>query len=308
MNRATSGSAGCAEVPCLARAGVIMLFLSVKLCELSLAAWLVRGVMGASIAREVAQRGELGLAPSQLLPAPLHRHVACLQHSSGNLCCLTGGFRQEGKCCLVLGKRWGNISEVAQLWKGSPEAVETPSLERFKCTWMQPWATWFNPEGGSALSKGWVGWLPETPSNWCYTVALWVGDLWLPVACLSPLACPRFSFSRKKIFKSAPVRCLALPKRNGDILSLHSAASSLWTILKTPFSGCFTFFLSCIHDLCSLAQSVCLLTAGLSPLCSADHFAVMLHLKEGRIADVAESYVTCHAVNGAEWTSHTFLW
>lgn len=56
----------------------------------------------------------------------------------GNLCCLTGGFRQEGKCCLVLGKRWGNISEVAQLWKGSPEAVETPSLERFKCTWMQP--------------------------------------------------------------------------------------------------------------------------------------------------------------------------
>lgn len=76
MNRATSGSAGCAEVPRLARAGVIMLFLSVKLRELSPAARLVRGVMGAPIAREVAQRGELGLAP-------LHGHVVCLQHSGG---------------------------------------------------------------------------------------------------------------------------------------------------------------------------------------------------------------------------------
>lgn len=135
---------------------------SVKQPKLSLAALLVWETMGVSKAREVTQAGKLRLAPSQPLPAPLPKHVLCLHH--GNLCCLTGGFRQEEKCCLVL---WGekNFSQVAQLWNRSLEAVETPSLERFKCTWMQPWATWFSSEGGSAFSKGWVRWFPESHSS-----------------------------------------------------------------------------------------------------------------------------------------------
>ena len=39
--------------------------------------------MGAFIARKAAQAGKLGLVPSQLLSALLHRHVICLQHGSG---------------------------------------------------------------------------------------------------------------------------------------------------------------------------------------------------------------------------------
>lgn len=125
MNCAASSSAGHAEMSCLARAGGVVVFLSVKGCKLPPAALPVQGVMGASIAREVAQAGELRLAPSQLLPAPLRRHVLCLQH--GNLCCLAGGFRQEGKCLLVLGwggnpsVRWPNSGTGAQrLWKLHP--------------------------------------------------------------------------------------------------------------------------------------------------------------------------------------------
>lgn len=143
---ATSRSAGFVEVHCLARARVIMLLLSNALSYHPPPCWCGDGCLhsqGSSTERWTC---------CHPFPSALCAFVQA-RPQLGN--CLTWGLGKKGKCYLVLWETKKHQSDspiLEQEHRGCGNAI----LEKLEHPEVQSQATWFNLEGGSALSMVWM--------------------------------------------------------------------------------------------------------------------------------------------------------
>lgn len=187
-----------------------------------------------------------------------------------------------GKREILLGVSGGKVpGQVAQLWNRNLEAVETPSWERFKCTLMQPWAAWFNLDGGSALSKCWMRELPDTPSSLCVFVVLWLGDFWLPMAGLSLIPCPRLSFRGKRFLSL--LQSYVQPFLRKMPVFGHFAFVCLHLFVygeSLKFSSLGVLLFCLAYRISRVLLETCLADCWVKPLFSTDHFPWIILLKD----------------------------